>query len=297
MAEIHLKKAILYDDPTSLYESWASECIASVLRFLRFLEQRFGWETHWPHHRILSIDVYWESRTIIIVINLATFHNSQILHPIKCATIFVSLRSSDTLRLFGIRCIYLSCDVPWCSKHLSKTSLSLQAGPFSSSFQRNEYHNAKLHTQTTISNFHQAIQLKCPNTLPGTTPLSHVHLKPFPAPRCQNQLRGAKSPSAPKGKGQAATRHQSYHALVLPKRLMRPANDLDCQHMSRSMDTNTIYMAIYGCYPGGGCALTITGRPSSDSRIAWAKVASQISTCAFDAGRRISGLESRQVGQ
>lgn len=182
-----------------------------------------------------------------------------------------------------------------CSKHLSKTSLSLQAGPFSSSFQRNEYHNAKLHTQTTISNFHQAIQLKCPNTL-AARHLCHVHLKPFPAPRCQNQLRGAKSPSAPKGKGQAATRHQSYHALVLPKRLMRPANDLDCQHMSHSMDTNTIYMAIYGCYPGGGCALTITGRPSSDSRIAWAKVASQILTCAFDAGRRIS-VQPRQVGQ
>lgn len=228
--------------------------------------------------------------------NLVTFRNSHILHPINCATIFVSLRSSDTLRLFGIRCFYLSCDVPWCSKHLSKTSLSLQAGPFSSSFQRLQSHNAKLHTQTTISNFHQAIQLKCPNTLPAGH-LCHVHLKSFPAPRCQNQLRGAKSPSAPKGKGQAATRHQSYHALVLPKRLMRPAKSWTVNNMPRSMDTNTIYMAIYGCYPGGGCALTITGRPSSDSRIAWAKVASQISTCVFDAGRRISGLESRQVGQ
>ena len=56
-------------------ESWASECISSVLRFL--FDDLVG----------------------------KTFGLDDLV--------------GKTFELFGIRCIYLSCDVPWCSKHLS----------------------------------------------------------------------------------------------------------------------------------------------------------------------------------
>lgn len=121
-----------------------------VMSFWMYLECaqvliRFGWENLWAHECAFSIDLCWESHKdhhIATVIKIATIaYNSHIPHPIICATIFVSLWSSDTLGLFGIRCIYLSCDVPWCSKHVSKTFLSLEAGSFISSFQRLHFHN------------------------------------------------------------------------------------------------------------------------------------------------------------
>ena len=236
-------------------ESWASECISSVLRFL--FDDLVG----------------------------KTFGLDDLV--------------GKTFELFGIRCIYLSCDVPWCSKHLSKTSCLWKQVLSVPHFQRLQYHNAKLHTQTTISNFHQAIPLKCPNTLPAQH-LCHVHLKTFPlhnffsltrpAPRCQKSV-------CTKRKRPSGNKAPELPCLGTSKKANDTGQVMDCQNMSR-LWIQTPSMAIYGCYPGGGCALTITGRPSSDSRIAWAKVASQISTCAFDAGPRISGVvESRQVGR
>ena len=139
-----------------------------------------------------------------------------------------------------------------------------------------------------------------PKYLTGTTPVActpqafstarFLQLDPRPTPRCQKSV-------CTKRKRPSGNKAPELPCLGTSKEANETGQVMDCQNMSHSMDTNTIYMAIYGCYPGGGCALTITGRPSSDSRIAWAKVASQISTCAFEAGRRISGLESRQVGQ